>query len=84
MDFEELKEIANRVERSGTYRSTLDSECINKNISMVNRLVITRLIFVYKRFRNKEMTEDAAKAQVEEIKEMWEKLNDKGRFYVEY
>ena len=43
---EELKEIANRVERSGSHRSALDAECIHKNISMVNRLVITRLIFV--------------------------------------
>lgn len=83
MEFEELKEIANRVERSGSHRSTLDAECINKNISMVNRLVITRLIFVYQKFRNKEMTEDAAKNQVEDIKEMWEKLNDQGRFCVE-
>ena len=72
MEFKELKEIAKRIERSGNIRAATDAECEEHGISMSDRLTVLRLVFLYRRYKEKKISAVEVEIQQEEIEETWE------------
>ena len=68
--FEELKEKAKRIERSGGIRFAMDAE--SRETTKYERAIIILLIYVYRKYRMGRLTQDAAKERIKEIRRIFE------------
>ena len=68
--FEELKEKAKRIERTGCIRYEMDAgKC---ETTETERAIMILLIYAYRKYRLKKWSQDAAKERIEEIRRMFE------------
>ena len=68
--FEELKEKAKRIERTGCIRYEMDAE--KCETTETERAIMILLIYAYRKYRLKKLSQDAAKERIEEIRRMFE------------
>lgn len=68
--FEELKEKAKRIERTGCIRYEMDAE--KCETTETERAIMILLIYAYRKYRLKKWSQDVAKERIEEIRRMFE------------
>lgn len=75
MSFEEIKETAKRIERSGNIRAAVDAECMSNSINVIGRMFIMRLIFLYRKYKNKTITDIDVRMKQDRLRELWSVYN---------
>lgn len=76
MNFEELCDIAKKAEENGV-RETIDSECLTREISLVERGIIISLVAIYRKYKHSAQSSTdriTALQEQREVKEVWKKV----------